>query len=306
MRMTPRSLCAPIVFTLAFFACGPLHADVLYLALGDSTTFGNDESVPASTMPNFGDQGFVRPFANFLGSLNGGVRPQVTNLAISGELSSTFLTGFLPPEPPNPGWQFNLNYPKTPGSPNGTVSQNSLMLSALDAAHTAGNTVYVTLELGGNDFSHLIASSAWQTASPAEQQVLFLQGLNQLAVNYETILTEIQTHAPGAHILLPGFFDSTPPSDPSFALNELAIGAGDQLIQQIAPAFGATYVDFYSVINGHAAELTNPNGHANEAGYAALALALDAAVVPEPTSLLMMSVGISGLIVIRIRLRGPA
>ena len=88
MRIPPRSLCAPIVFTFAFFACGPLRADMLYLALGDSTTFGNDESVPASTMPNFGDQGFVRPFADFLGSLNGGVRPQVVNLAISGEFIS--------------------------------------------------------------------------------------------------------------------------------------------------------------------------------------------------------------------------
>ena len=115
-----------------------------------------------------------------------------------------------------------------------------------------------------------------------------------LAVNYETILTEIQTHAPGAHILLPGFFDTTPTSDPSFALNEFAIGAGDQLLQALAPAFGATYVDLYDVINGHAAELTNPGGHANEAGYAALALALDAAV-PEPASLAMLGIGLAGL-----------
>jgi lysophospholipase L1-like esterase len=153
----------------------------------------------------------------------------------------------------------------------------------------------VTIEFGGNDFNHLVASAAWQTASPAEQQVLFAQLLNQVALNYETVLTGIQMHAPGAHILLPGYFDSTPLSDPSFGLTELAIGAGDQLVQQIAPAFGATYVDFYSVINGHATELTNPNGHANQAGYAALALALDAAV-PEPASLAMLCIGLAGLL----------
>src|SRR4051794_11217262 len=118
--MTPRSLCTPILFLL--LSCGQVHAGLVYLALGDSTTFGNDESMPSSTTPNYGDQGFVRPFADSLGSLNGGVRPQVTNLAISGELSSTFLSGVAPTDWSNRAVQWNLNYP-TP-----TTSQNSLML----------------------------------------------------------------------------------------------------------------------------------------------------------------------------------
>lgn len=37
------------------------------------------------------------------------------------------------------------------------------MISTLDAAHTAGNSVWVTLNFGTNDFSHLIASTAWQS-----------------------------------------------------------------------------------------------------------------------------------------------
>ncbi len=86
MRMTGRSLLSPLVLTFALFACGPLTAGEVYVALGDSNVFGNDESVPSSTMPNYGDQGYVRPFADFLGTLNGGVRPQVVE---SGNLRRT-------------------------------------------------------------------------------------------------------------------------------------------------------------------------------------------------------------------------
>ena len=286
MRMrVPLSLCPAIMFALAFLACGQLPAGEVYLALGDSNTFGNDESVPSSTMPNYGDQGFVRPFADFLGTLNGGVRPQVVNLAISGELSTSFLTGVPPADWPYRNWSWNLNYPSA------TTSQNSLMLSALDAAHAAGNSVWVTLQFGGNDFNHLVASNAWQTATAAQQQVLFAQLVNQVALNYETVLTEVETHAPGAHILLPGLFDTQLPSDPGYASGVVAIAAGNQVLQEIAPAFGATYVDFYSVINGHVAELTNiqvpGGGHLNQAGYAAVAQALDAAAVPEPSTLIL-------------------
>lgn len=298
--MIARSLCAMIFILLT---CGQVHADMVYLALGDSGTFGNDESLPSSTMPNFGDQGFVKPFADFLGMLNGGVRPQVTNLAISGELSTSFLTGVTPADWPYRAWSWNLHYADA------TTSQNSLMLSALDAAHAAGNSVYVSLEFGGNDFNHLVASPAWQTATPDQQQMLFAQLVNQVALNYETVLTEVRMHAPGAHILLPGFVDTALPSDPAYALSEMAIAAGNQLIQQIAPSFGATYVDFYSVINGHQLTLANYNvpggGHLNQAGYAAVALALDAAAVPEPRSIIMLAVGVVGLL-IRIRRGSPA
>lgn len=285
--MTPRSLCLPILFLL--LACGHVHAGMVYLALGDSLTFGNDESRPASTLPNYGDQGFVKPFADFLGSLNGGIRPQVTNLAISGELSSSFLTGVPPADWTSRAWQWNLNYPSS------TTSQNSLMLSALDAAHAAGSNVYVTLNFGANDFNYLIASAAWQMATPTQQQVLFVQLLNQVAVNYETVVTEIEMHSPGAHILLPGFYDDVLPSDPAYATNELAIAAGDQLIQAIAPAFGATYVDFASVINQDISGLVNLGGHPNQAGYNAFAVALEGAVVPEPASVAMLTIGLAGV-----------
>ncbi len=292
MPMGSRSSSSPIVLAFALLVCGSLRAGEVYLAFGDSNAFGNDESVPSSTMPNYGDQGYVRPFADFLGTLNGGVRPQVVNLAISGELSTSFFTGTAPSDWPYREQSWNLNYPKA------VTSQESLMLSTLDAAHAAGNSVWVTLNFGTNDLSHLLASSAWQTASPSEQQALFTQLVNQVFANYGTVLTEVEMHAPGAHILLPGFFDNIPPADPAYAFDEFAIGVGNQLLQQIAPAFDATYVDFYSVINGNVPELTNyPIGgsHLNEAGYAAVALALEAAAVPEPASFVMLGIGFIGL-----------
>jgi lysophospholipase L1-like esterase len=293
MRMIARSSFSPIVLAFSFLACGSLGAGEVYLALGDSNVFGNDESVPASTMPNYGDQGYVRPFADFLGTLDGGVRPQVVNLGISGELSTSFFTGTTPSDWPNRAQSWNLNYPKA------VTSQESLMLSTLDAAHTAGSTVWVSLNFGTNDFNRLLASNAWQTASPPEQQALFTELLNQVFSNYGTVLTEVEMHAPGAHILLPNFFDNLLPSDPGYALNELAIGTANQILQQqIAPTFGATYVDFYSVINGNVPELTNyhdgQGGHMNEAGYAAVALAMEAAV-PEPASFMMLGSGWIGL-----------
>ena len=110
MRMTAGSICAPILFTFASLVTSQLYAGMTYIALGDSNVFGNDESRPASMMPNDGDQGYVRPFADSLGSLNGGVRPQVVNLAISGELSSSFLTGTPPADWPNRAWQWNNHY----------------------------------------------------------------------------------------------------------------------------------------------------------------------------------------------------
>jgi lysophospholipase L1-like esterase len=301
MQMLSRSSFSPIVFALAFLACGPLSAGEVYLALGDSNTFGNDESVPSSTVPNYGDQGYVRPFADFLGSLNGGVRPQVVNLAISGELSSSFLSGVAPPDWPSRAWSWNLNYP------NGTTSQNSLMLSTLDAAHAAGSSVWVSLNFGANDFAHLLASAAWQTATPAEQQALFAQLVNQVVANYETVLTEVELHAPGAHILLQNFYDTYIPTDPEYALYESAIAAANPIIQQVAAGFGATYVDFYSVIHGHELELTNhdiaPGGHLNQAGYNAVAQALDAAAVPEPSTFVMLGIGLTGLVGYRWRRR---
>jgi len=62
----------------------------------------------------------------------------------------------------------------------------------------------------------------------------------------------------------------------------------------------ATHVDFDSVICGHEADYANATGpgHLNQAGYAAVARAIDAAVVPEPASRFLMAGGHVGVAVL--------
>lgn len=290
MRISPPRLGASIVVALGLLASSPVQAGVLYLALGDSNAFGIDESTPSSTMPSYGDQGYVSHFADFLGAINGGTRPQVANLAISGELSTSFLNAAsVPTGYTDRAWQLNRNYA------NATISQNSLMLSTLGAAQAAGSTVYVTFNIGTNDFHVLLGSAAFQSATVAQQQQMLNNLLNQVATNAGQVLTEIRTLTPNAHILLPSYFDDVPPTDPSYAFNELVTLAANQKLQQVAPLFGATYVDFYSVIHGNLAQYANSTGnaHLNQAGYAAVAQALDSAVVPEPASAVLLGLGLA-------------
>ncbi len=53
---------------------------------------------------------------------------------------------------------------------------------------------------------------------------------------------------------------TSPPNDPGYALRQFAIDSGDQTLRQFAAGFGATYLDFNSVIPGHVPELTNDSG----------------------------------------------
>src|SRR4051812_4210107 len=64
-----------------------------YIALGDSLAFGVTNITPVS----FGDQGYVKPYADWLATRDDGGRPKVINLAIPGETSDSFFTGVLPP-----------------------------------------------------------------------------------------------------------------------------------------------------------------------------------------------------------------
>ncbi len=288
-----RRLC----FTLALAACLGLpnraRAGVTYLALGDSSTFGIDPSTPSSLVPSFADQGFVRPFADGLAGVNGGVRPSVLNLGISGELSTSFFTATPPP-----GWPFraqalNLNYPAAP------TAQNGLMISSINAIHAAGNTVgYVTFMIGANDIFYLIDTPEFQNATPAEQLAMIAATIATAQSNYLTVLTELTALAPEAKILLPVYYNPFPSFAPEHAFYESILSAFNPVVAADAAAFGATYIDLRPLFAGRELELTNigiGDTHANQAGYAVIAGALIQAV-PEPGSLVTLGAGVVGLL----------
>jgi lysophospholipase L1-like esterase len=269
---------------LAFGAGSPsLFAGQVYLAIGDSIEFGLDPSTPSSMVPSYADQGFVRPFADFLGRFNGGVRPTVANLAIAGELSTSFFDANPPADWPNRWWQGNLHYS------DGTTPQNALMLSTIGAAHAAGNSIgYVTFEFGANDVLHLTGTAAFQNASDAAKAAMIAQTLGVIQSNYLKLLPELTRYAPEARVLLPLYYNPFP-SSPEHDFFGAIIHALDQYVTADAAAFGAIAVDLEPPFLGHELQLTNiasGDVHPNQAGYAAIAAVL-ASSVPEPSSLVL-------------------
>ena len=168
-----------------------------YLALGDSIAFGETNVIPVS----LGDQGYVKPYANFLASQNGGVRPNVINLAYPGETSSSFFTAISPAgsAPHTILDSFNLNYQANPHQ-----SQNSLMLSTIAEEVSAGHTItHVSFSLGRNDLVVFEGQhSDFVTLSRTQQQQLIATFFAGLAANYVTALGEIRAALPGTQILL--------------------------------------------------------------------------------------------------------
>ena len=68
----------------------PVSAGTTYLAIGDSLAFGETDFMHN---PSNGDRGYVSLFADTLTQFNGGVRPNVVNLAFDGETTGSFFTG---------------------------------------------------------------------------------------------------------------------------------------------------------------------------------------------------------------------
>ncbi len=259
-----------------------------YLALGDSLAFGvgaNDTSTDVSN----GDRGYVGPFTSILASRQGGITPNLINLGVSGETSSSFFQGGTGLEGPDSALR-NTNYPNPP------VSQNSLMLAEIVNQLAAGNTISnVTIQLGANDLYQVLLTPGFFGLTQAQQETLFLQALTTIATNDAVLLTELHALVPSAQIALMGYYDPyapflSDPSNPYYPVAEashVAIPLLDQIIQSEADAFQAVYVDEYSVFVGN--ELTdtyilNGNSHPTLAGYALITQQLDLATVPEPGS----------------------
>jgi len=297
---------------------GRAQASPTYVALGDSITFGETDLLYRQS---FGDRGYVSRYADVLASRNGGTRPAVINLAIDGETASSFMTGSgrTPPvvgRTDVPLQLENLNY-----SAGNLVPQGSLFASAVAAQQAQGNTINtVTITLGFNELAALASLPA--TAALAQ----IAPTLAAYEASYSAVLTQIRSLLPSADLALLGYFNPFPadpasPAAPIFAAGGTPLNA---IIQGLAARFNATYVDTFTPFVGNEARYTyqavqpagssvpDPFGgllpignvHPNALGYDVIATQLASAtavVVPEPSSLALVLVGVSALGFVRFR-----
>ncbi len=274
---------------LALVVLEPARAqDPVYIALGDSVAFGRT----AVLVPSYGDQGYVKPFADGLAGQYGGERPDVVNLAISGETSSSFFTGSPPP-----GWTgreplYNLNYTDA-GRP-----QFAAFLDTVASERAAGNRVdWVSFALGANDLFHLIGSPEFQDPG-ADRAILAAQLLGQVRGNYITFLEAFRQELPDTELLLPNYSNPIGFLGPDNPLNQFAVGvyqAHSAIVSDLAGQYGGRYVDIYTPFLGHETEYTNiafGDPHPTTAGYAVIAEQMRAAAaIPEPGSLVLLAAG---------------
>jgi lysophospholipase L1-like esterase len=258
----------------------PGDAGSVYIALGDSVAFGEYRFEDA---PCNGDRGYVAPYADYLARFNAGVRPQVINLAVDGETSTTFFKGGTPgsgPIPGEPAFALNTNY-QAP-----YPTQHSLLVATVAAQKAAGGTIgTVSIQIGANDILLLTLDPAFFTKSPAERHALILAALMMFQSNYSQLLSELKARVPGAKLVLLGYYDpfapfSQTPTSPLYPIAQVSragIQALNQIIAGEAAAFGARYIDLYAPFLGHElafTDVTNSlilgNVHPTPAGYLAI------------------------------------
>ena len=277
---------------LVLAAAAPRSASggsMTYIALGDSVAFGETDF---THNPSYGDRGYVSHVANSLGAANGGVRPNVVNLGVDGETSTSFFSGG------QPGAPLNLNYPSA------ATSQNTQLLSQIAAQQAAGHTIgSVTISLGANDLFAAVGTPSFFALNPAQQQSAILGAMSAVQNNYTTLLTELHSLLPHAAVTMVGYYNPYPavPGSPLAPLAGPAIQLLNAVIAGEASAFGAKFVDTYTAFQGKEAQLTHitdaPSGtnvHPNDAGYAAIGKAINP--VPEPATVALFTVFGLGLI----------
>ena len=314
-----------LALALVASAARPAAAVPVYLALGDSITFGETD---LTYVPSLGDRGYVSRFADTLASRNGGTRPSVINLAIDGETASSFMTnaGRTPPvqgRADGPLQLENLHYT------NNAVSQGTLLASTVAAQVAAGNTIStVSLTLG---FNELAALAPAQNTPAAEAAAIarIPATIAAFRASYAAVLSEIRSLAPSANLYALGYYNPFPadpasPAAPVFAAGGTLLNAA---IQDVAAQFNGIYVDNAAPFVGHEAQYTYQavlpagstvgglyggvlpigNVHPNSVGYDVIAADVAAATpvpVPEPASLLLLLAPLGAVALARSRRHG--
>lgn len=235
--------------TYAHAATSTPHA-AFYLALGDSLSAGYQPDPTISW-----ENGWVYQFRAMLAQREPTV---LTNLALGGECTGTFINGGLSPACPT----------KTISSP----AQLAVAVAYLKAY--AGQVGLITVEVGGDNlYGHM---TAFLKDTPAAQQAL-LQGLfPPLVRDWATIFTTLRRACPGCTIVAVNQYDPLPPTTTTAGVPMVMALYNGALVKITAPLH-IKVADVYSPFVGHELTYTwiaRGDIHPNTAGYTVMAHAV--------------------------------
>ncbi|HRI42777.1 MAG TPA: GDSL-type esterase/lipase family protein [Fimbriimonadaceae bacterium] len=243
---------ALLLFALAALACGQNRT---LLCVGDSVSWGYQ---PNDLTRSPGDKGFVRLFADWLGSQYG-TRPQLSNLAIPGESTASYF------DTSEIGGLLNSNYPIL-----FRPSQRSKVDSTITAVLGSGRQIpYVTFALGANDLLEML-DAAFLAQSLTTQMQQADQAIQAADARLVTSLTAIRQRLPGSILLMPGYYNPYPPSRPEHPIATYAIPRLNAVIRARALQFSGRYVATDAPFVGREIELTwigQDDVHPRDAGY---------------------------------------
>jgi len=233
-----------------------------YIALGDSVAWGYQ---PNSTSRGNGDKGYVRLFADYLGTQQAGVRPRLINLGIPGESTASFFnTSEI-------GGLLNSNYPILFRN-----SQADTFRSKMASERNAGRVVaHVTFALGANDLLDLQTSAFFSQSF--EQQVAIVDAtLQSAAVKLDSALTIIRQECPQSILKIPGYYSpyGAFPGSQEDRIGRYAIPKLNRILQSLAKRYHAAFAQIYRPFIGSELSLTwigEDDVHPRDAGYALIA-----------------------------------
>ncbi len=248
------ALVTGIALALSLLPVNAVHAaapaarhGVYYLALGDSLSDGYQ---PDKTVLR--THGWVYQFRDMLAKQS---PIELTNLALGGECTGTFIKGGLSPTCAT----------KTIDSP----SQLGAGVAYLKAH--AGMVNPITVEIGGDNLYSVLP--AFLKATPAERQALAQKALAPLAQDWTTIFTGLRTACPTCTIIAVDQYNPYGSGDMSAAVAQV-METYSGVLQKVAKPLGVRVATVYGAFAGHEVEYTwiaKNDIHANTTGYQVMA-----------------------------------
>lgn len=238
-----------------------------YLAIGDSVAYGFQ---PNDYTPSYGDKGYVKLYADWLKTQQGGVRPRVVNVAIPGESTASYY------DDSEVGRLLNLNYFLN------SYSQKDMVDRRIQQEKQANRTItHVSFALGANDLIDLQSSAFF--AKPFEEQKSIVDAtLASARSRLDAVLTQVKSQLPSTRILVPGYYNpyGAFPGSPEDRIADYGIPKLNALLASAAKRHRATYVPVYGFFVGQEGTLTwilEGDIHPRDSGYAVFSARLSAA-----------------------------